>query len=615
MFALVLQPIYGALSDRIGRKPLLIWFGVSGTLFTVPLLYCAAERRRARCVAFLLIAAAWLIVAGYTSINAVVKAELFPTRVRATGVGLPYAVTVSIFGGTAESIALWFKSIGHETWFYYYLTAVIATSLLVYATMRDTRDALGHRTPRVALFHPRERFGRDAFGRLGFPGRGHRRSEAPFRLHAPRRAAADVGRTQVLVRPPQRLGARPPACAAQPQELAHGADERLVLGRHVLKRLDAGIRRLELGDDGTVGEIRERIRAEALMREPVERLVVGAGGLRFGGDDGVDGRLDVGDVAQRKQRRRPPRLLRRRRWRRLLAVFGARLAARQPSTAPNARPTKNEASSLAVATPSTALTSRNRTPTTAMRFIAITGITIGGGATSSSAALSRGRRASCHRMHAAITPYDGPDGRRCAGPHVDRLRRHVVQAGEDAARDIRRGQRGSPDETLDDGAELQEHDRVDRELNDANVHEQRSQQPPPFAVRRSRPQIRAPADERGRIGQRARSPNHQHEHRDVEREESRHHDETRRAGAKRGEKRLVVRPRRGGGAFQLLRIRGRHREVAGPILGLDDAIGDDAEHGKEDQKVHAAGSSRRVPADDAVRAGISRDRAGAEGAD
>jgi MHS family alpha-ketoglutarate permease-like MFS transporter len=78
-------------------------------------------------------------VAGYTSINAVVKAELFPTSIRATGVGVPYAVTVSVFGGTAESIALWFKSIGHETWFYYYLTAVIATSLLVYATMRDTK--------------------------------------------------------------------------------------------------------------------------------------------------------------------------------------------------------------------------------------------------------------------------------------------------------------------------------------------------------------------------------------------------------------------------------------------------------------------------------------------
>jgi MHS family alpha-ketoglutarate permease-like MFS transporter len=138
VFALCLQPLYGALSDRVGRKPLLIWFGVTGTLATIPLLD-ALQGTRSASSAFVLIAAAWLIVAGYTSINAVVKAELFPTHVRATGVGLPYAVTVSVFGGTAESIALWFKSIGHERWFYYYLTAVIATSLVVYVTMRDTK--------------------------------------------------------------------------------------------------------------------------------------------------------------------------------------------------------------------------------------------------------------------------------------------------------------------------------------------------------------------------------------------------------------------------------------------------------------------------------------------
>ena len=138
IFALILQPAYGALSDRIGRKPLLIWFGVTGTLFTIPLL-TTLQATKSALVAFLLVCSAWLIVGAYTSISAVVKAELFPTTVRATGVGVPYAVTVSIFGGTAESIALWFKSIGHETWFYYYLTGVIATSLVVYGTMRDTK--------------------------------------------------------------------------------------------------------------------------------------------------------------------------------------------------------------------------------------------------------------------------------------------------------------------------------------------------------------------------------------------------------------------------------------------------------------------------------------------
>jgi MHS family alpha-ketoglutarate permease-like MFS transporter len=138
MFALCLQPIYGTFSDRIGRKPLLIWFGLLGTIFTIPLLRTLQATTTAF-GAFVLIAAAWMILAGYTSINAVVKAELFPTTVRATGVALPYAITTSIFGGPAESIALWFKSIGHEAWFSYYLTGVIAIALMVSLTMRDTK--------------------------------------------------------------------------------------------------------------------------------------------------------------------------------------------------------------------------------------------------------------------------------------------------------------------------------------------------------------------------------------------------------------------------------------------------------------------------------------------
>jgi MHS family alpha-ketoglutarate permease-like MFS transporter len=140
LFALLLQPIYGAISDKIGRKWLLIGFGAAGTLFTIPLL-TALHTAQGPLQAFFLIVGAWIIVSGYTSINAVVKAELFPTRVRATGVGLPYAITVSIFGGTAEPIALGFKSLGHESWFYYYLTGCIAVSFVVCLLMRDTKRA------------------------------------------------------------------------------------------------------------------------------------------------------------------------------------------------------------------------------------------------------------------------------------------------------------------------------------------------------------------------------------------------------------------------------------------------------------------------------------------
>ena len=81
-----------------------------------------------------------VIVSGYTAINAVVKAELFPTHIRALGVGLPFAVTVALFGGTAEYVALFLKSVGHETWFYGYVAACIAVSLAVYAVMPETRD-------------------------------------------------------------------------------------------------------------------------------------------------------------------------------------------------------------------------------------------------------------------------------------------------------------------------------------------------------------------------------------------------------------------------------------------------------------------------------------------
>ncbi|GAN60017.1 alpha-ketoglutarate permease [Acetobacter cibinongensis] len=136
VFALI-QPAFGALSDRIGRKPLLIYFGVCATLGTIPLL-SALSGVHSPWAAFGLITCALFIASGYTSINAIVKAELFPTQVRALGVGFPYAVTVSVFGGTTEYIALWCKQAGHEGWFSYYVSACAAVTLLTVLTLKKT---------------------------------------------------------------------------------------------------------------------------------------------------------------------------------------------------------------------------------------------------------------------------------------------------------------------------------------------------------------------------------------------------------------------------------------------------------------------------------------------
>ncbi|MFT9416302.1 MFS transporter [Leuconostoc falkenbergense] len=135
---MILQPIAGAISDKIGRRPLLFWFGGLGTIFTIPI-FVALQHATTSWEAFWLMLAGLVIVTGYTSINAIVKAEMFPTEIRALGVGLPYGLTVAIFGGTVEYLALYLRKINHENLFFIYVTVVIFISLLVYWRMTDTK--------------------------------------------------------------------------------------------------------------------------------------------------------------------------------------------------------------------------------------------------------------------------------------------------------------------------------------------------------------------------------------------------------------------------------------------------------------------------------------------
>ena len=137
---LLIQPLAGRLSDKIGRRPMMIFFGATATLFTYPI-FSTLEHTRSVAGAFALVMATLIMVTGYTSINAIIKAEMFPAHIRALGVALPFAIANAIFGGTAEYVALWLKNIGQENWFYIYISLLAAMSLIAYVRMRETRTS------------------------------------------------------------------------------------------------------------------------------------------------------------------------------------------------------------------------------------------------------------------------------------------------------------------------------------------------------------------------------------------------------------------------------------------------------------------------------------------
>ncbi|MFZ1180654.1 MAG: MFS family transporter [Herbaspirillum sp.] len=133
---MVLQPLFGALSDRIGRRNMMLCFGTLGTLCTIPVLHLLKEVSDPY-AAFGLVTLMLAIVSFYTSISGLIKAEMFPPEVRALCVGLSYAVGNALFGGSAEFIALSFKSVGVESGFYWYVSIMCAIALLISFRMPD----------------------------------------------------------------------------------------------------------------------------------------------------------------------------------------------------------------------------------------------------------------------------------------------------------------------------------------------------------------------------------------------------------------------------------------------------------------------------------------------
>ncbi|HEY4276077.1 MAG TPA: MFS transporter [Rhizomicrobium sp.] len=137
----LIHPPMGWLSDKLGRKTLLIAFSLAGLVTTVPIMTTLAGTTDPY-VAFGLLLLGMVLLCPYTAVSAIFKAELFPTEIRAMAVGISFATSVSVFGGTSELIALNFKKAGHEPWFYWYMTASFGLSLIAALAMRRPADAV-----------------------------------------------------------------------------------------------------------------------------------------------------------------------------------------------------------------------------------------------------------------------------------------------------------------------------------------------------------------------------------------------------------------------------------------------------------------------------------------
>ena len=133
---IVLQIPLGKLSDRIGRKPqLLIWSGAMAVLI-VPLSFLVQDNLFSLIVVF---CTGLGLYALFASIAPAIMSELFPTELRATGIGAWYNLTVALFGGTAPLVITALSEAGHPLWFFWYVAAGAAIAFAVILTLRESK--------------------------------------------------------------------------------------------------------------------------------------------------------------------------------------------------------------------------------------------------------------------------------------------------------------------------------------------------------------------------------------------------------------------------------------------------------------------------------------------
>lgn len=129
------QPVFGWLSDKIGRKPQLIVFAVGYLVFFYPII----KWMDGTFASILLVELFGLVLyALYTAIGPAVMSEQFPTEVRAVGIGAPYNLMVALLGGTTPYVLTWLQSIGKQDYFYFMVLVGALLTLITFMKMPET---------------------------------------------------------------------------------------------------------------------------------------------------------------------------------------------------------------------------------------------------------------------------------------------------------------------------------------------------------------------------------------------------------------------------------------------------------------------------------------------
>jgi MFS transporter, MHS family, alpha-ketoglutarate permease len=136
-YFLCLLPFVALLSDRYGRKPTLLAFAIGFVVISWPAFQLLEIGGFWSLLLVELIGVT--VLAGYSANCAVVMAEQFPAEVRSTGIGLPYALAVAIFGGTAPYITTWMTTSGLRGYVWLYVAVAALIGVAVYATMPETK--------------------------------------------------------------------------------------------------------------------------------------------------------------------------------------------------------------------------------------------------------------------------------------------------------------------------------------------------------------------------------------------------------------------------------------------------------------------------------------------